>query len=660
MKNLLFILFLILQTFQLIGGIEVDSLKTKLDNTSGTERIDILNQLSRLHQEDNQEWALHYAKEAIRYSSAKGDKLRLAKSYINAGIILRNTGDTEKALDYFFKAAGLAEDMEKYSLKATALHKISVAYLLIRDFDNALKHGKDEEEIWRKEGDKYGLANALNVIGLIYLNTNRYDEAQQTLGQALTLATEIGDDKLISKPLLNLGDLYLYKKNPEKALEYISQSEVISIRSGNAYGQAVALLKKGEAYHLQEKYAEAIEASLAASKAANKLHSLALVRNSYRTLAKVYESAGSYRKALNYDRLYISTEDSMLKEVMEGKIADIETQYNLKEKEREIERMNKEASYNKMRTMSLIGFIVLFAVLAVVFISRQQLRQKTQYEILSRNDEISRKDEALTEKQQIIERKSLELTKTINYAKFIQDTVLHINPNFLNIFTDYFTYNQPKEEASGDFCWFAHKSDNIVIAIGDCTGHGVEGAFNTVIGNSLLTQIVSENQYRTPADILRELDNKLSSISQPSEKYTDSFEPNMKLAICTININNKRMVYSGAKIPLYLVSNHKLKLVEADPWAVAGTDKDAAGHSFNNQIINLKKGDKLLFFSDGFQKQLGGEYYEEFSAEQLEELMHSIQTLGLPMLKEKVIDSFETWKGDVEQSDDVTIFGLEI
>lgn len=660
MKTLSSILFFLCFCAQIRAGIEVDSLKTKLDNSTGLERIDILNQLSELYQNDNTEWALHYAKEAIRQSSAKGEKKRLAKSYINAGIVLRNTGATEKALEYFFLAAELSADLDDISMKGDALHKISVAYLLVRDFEEALKYGKEEEVIWRELKDNHGLAGALNAIGLIYLNTGRYDEASVTLLKAYDLALESGDSELIYKPLLNLGDLFLYKKQPDKALEYINQSAKISEESNNQYGQAVALLKQGEAYHLQHKYEEAINAVLLANQKANKLHSLSLVRNTYRSLALIYESAGAFKKALDYDRLYISTEDSMLSEVTRRKIAHLEARYEVTEKEREIERMTKEAAYNKMRMLSFIGFIVLLAVLAVVFISRQQLKQRAKYEIVSRNDEISRQSEELIEQKQIIERKSLELDKTVSYAKFIQDTVLHINPSFLNIFTDYFAFSQPKDEAGGDFCWFAHKSDSIVIAIGDCTGHGVEGAFNTVIGNSLLTQIVSENQYRTPADILKELDKKLSGISQPNTPAGDTFDLNIKLAICSININNKRMVYAGAQIPLYLMSAGKLKIVEADPWEIAGLNKEDSGKPFNNSIINLKKGDKLLFFTDGFQKQLGGGYYEEFAEGQLNELVNDIKGLGLPLQKEEILKQFENWKGDNEQSDDVTVFGLEI
>ncbi|MFT5618038.1 MAG: serine phosphatase RsbU (regulator of sigma subunit) [Arenicella sp.] len=656
MKSLLLLLLLLFSSsFFAFGGIELDSLQNALSNAEGGKRIDILLKMAFIQHRDNSYNSLQLSKEAIIQASKIGDETRLAHACISAGTILRNTGASEKALTQFFRALNLGSKLENPEIMANAYHKISVTYLLAKDFENALKYGKEEEGIWREIKNDYGLASALNSVGLTYLNLDRVEEAESYLGQSIDIARKIGNDELTYKPLLNMGDLFLTLKKPDRALEYLEQSMKISKESNNSYGLAVNLLKKSEALFMDKDYVQAITTAKEAKLRAEQMNSLALVRNSYQLLADIYEEEGVYEDALHYNKLYISSEDSMMSEITKREIAQLSTRYDLEEKEREIQRMTKEASYKSTQTALWAFGAVLLSILAVVVINRRNIKKRAESEILNKNDEIVKQNSLLIEQQEELLVQNKELGKMENYAKLIQETILFSNPSFLNIFTDFFMHSSPKREISGDFYWFANKSDSVVIAVGDCTGHNIEGAFNTMIANSLLTQIVNENELRTPADILSELHKKLEKFAKPHKDFPEGFQPNIKLGICQINVNSKRIMYAGARIPFYLIQNGKLHVVEADKSAVITSEN----LTFQNQILQLAKGDKFLMMTDGLAKQQN-QNSEALGESKILETLTANANNGLPKIKETLLSELTDWQTDTEQTDDTLVFGLQI
>lgn len=644
-------------TQPIVEGNDIDSLKTVLKSTKGASKIDILNQLSRLNHNHNTRDALYYAREAIKQSSSAGDKKRLALAYINAGTVLRNTGASDKALDYFFNAINLTETMNLPKIKADALHKISVTFLLIRDFDDALQYGKEEVLIWKEMHDNYGLSKAKNALGLIYLNLNRLEEAEKNLLEARELAKKIGDADLLFKPLLNLGDLAISQKEYDKALKYIEESLEISKQNDNIFGMTGGWLKLGEAYSGLKQYEKAIEAIKKARDYAQKLQSLSLLRNAYKALGEISEESGRYKEALDYNRLYISTEDSMIGEITKRKIAQAEARFEITEMEREMERINKESSYNTFRLVFIFAIVVLGGILVVVLVNRQQLKKISSSQLLMTQEEIEEKKAALLEEQEKFKQSEKLRLKEAQYAEKLQEAVVHTLPTFLNIFPDFFLYNKPREVGTGDFSWFSHKNDSVVIAIGDSEGTGTMGALNTVVIQSILTQIVTEGQYRMPADIMRELNRKVLPLMQM--QVADGQKPVLRIAICTININTRRLTYSGAQMPLYLFSADKLKVVPGNPNAIVCDEKNREA-KFDNQIITMKRRDKFLLLTDGMYQQIGGEKALPFSEHKLVEVLSKQSNKPLEDLKNTLVHTLEDWKGQQPQTDDVLAFGMTV
>ena len=641
------------------GARDIDSLKLTLQDAKGSRRIDVLNQLSRLSHDQNTRDALFYAREAIKFASNAGDKERLAVAYINAGIVLRNTGQSDKALDYFFNAVNLTETLNAPKIKADALHKISVAYLLIRDFENALEYGQEEILIWEELHDDYGLSKAHNSLGLIYLNLDRLEVAENNLLAAKEIGKKIGEPGLIFKPLLNLGDLAISQKNHGLALQYIEESLAISREYDNTFGLTGGWLKLGEAYSGLQQYEKAIDALQKAKEYAKELQSLSLLRNAYKALGEISEEAGRYKEALDYNRLYISTEDSMIGEITKRKIAQAKARFEISEMEREMERMGKEATYNTFRTAFIFTLIILAGILIGVIINRQQLKKRSSNRLSVTREEAEEKNLALIEQERLLEASEKERQEEALYAQKVQEAVVHTLPTFLNIFPDFFLHNQPRSTGTGDFSWFTHKNDSVVIAIGDCEGMGTMGALNTVVIQSLLTQIVNESQYRTPSDILFELDKKVAPLMQT--QASEGTVPKLRIAICNVNINTRRLTYAGAQMPLYLFNNGKLKVIPGGSEAIMGnTNKRQDAQKMNNQAVTLRRRDKFLLLTDGYQRQVGGDQSEPLSEHKLVESLSRCSAYSLADLKTSLVQDFEDWKGQQGQTDDLLVFGMTV
>lgn len=279
-------------------------------------------------------------------------------------------------------------------------------------------------------------------------------------------------------------------------------------------------------------------------------------------------------------------------------------------------------------------------------------------EIEAKRIELEKQTFVLQEQSEMLKNKSQKIEESLDYAKQVQDSLLPPNPSFLNIFSSYFVINLPQDVISGDFCWYTHHGDSINVVIADCSGHGVSGAFNTVIINSLIAQIINETSYRTPADLLEELHKRILKLI-PINQYIN-FNIGIKIGVLKINVNSLRMVYAGAKIPLYYINNNELKVITPDKIFVGGSHYADIANRFNNKMISLKKGDKLLIFTDGYQDQFGSKERGKFMVKNLRKLLEHISDKPLENQKKVLLDSFYEWKESESQTDDILVFGVQI
>jgi len=292
---------------------------------------------------------------------------------------------------------------------------------------------------------------------------------------------------------------------------------------------------------------------------------------------------------------------------------------------------------------------------ALVLEQRERLKADKLKEAYSRLEEINQ--EVLRQKMEI-EEKSEGLTESIRYAKRIQQNILPNKDQMNTYFDNYFLIFRPRDIVGGDFYWFAQHENKKVVVIADGTGHGVPGAFLTLIGHILLNQIVNEKHILRPADILYNLHIGVrQTLRQDAEESMS--RDGMDVALCTFNAETLECEYSGANLPLNYYQDWEVHQVKADKQSIGGEQMEEE-RTFTHHSIQLRPGDGIYLYTDGFVDQIGGPDGKRFSTRRFRDLILRTQHESLATQRALLNMEWKEWKDESEQLDDVTVFGLRV
>ena len=346
---------------------------------------------------------------------------------------------------------------------------------------------------------------------------------------------------------------------------------------------------------------------------------------------------------------------------IEQQLAMINDQLNkIKEQESKIKIQLETLEKQKLVLYFVIIALLLVAILAYNIFRAYKIKKEANIILEEKNrlisaqkDEIEKqRDIAAAQRDQIAYQKK-HITDSIMYAKRIQTALI---PS-LELFSDkleHFVLYKPLAIVSGDFYWVTSKDNLQVIIAADCTGHGVPGAFMSMLGVTLLNEIVNEKNILMPDQILNRLrDEVIKSLKQVYDE--ESVKDGMDAAVCTIDFNNNTLYFAGANCPLYLIRGNELTHYRADKMPVAIHYKMPP---FTLHKIDLLKGDVFYIFSDGYADQFGGPAQKKFMSARMKETL--LEIASKPMLEQgEILDRiFEEWRGDNPQVDDVTLIGV--
>ncbi|MBI5219033.1 MAG: SpoIIE family protein phosphatase [Bacteroidia bacterium] len=432
------------------------------------------------------------------------------------------------------------------------------------------------------------------------------------------------------------------------------------------------------------RYPEGIDYAQRCISMAKEAGALQSIKYANSHLSDAYEKMGNYKLALHYKNEFLFIKDSILKLEKNKLITDMDAKYQSEKKQKQIERQNSELIIKKaeikqqsiLRNAFVIGFMLMLILAVVIYRSYIQKKKSNillaeqKHEIEEKNDELNQQNEEIrTQRDEIelqkhiIEEKNQEVMDSIHYARRIQRAILPNEDILKQNVTDYFILYKPKDIVSGDFYWYAKRGDHLLLTVADCTGHGVPGAFMSMLGMSFLNEIVARKDITKSSQVLDELrDMVIRSLQQRGIEGEQ--KDGMDIAFIALNTKTLELQFAGANNPLYIVKTRHDASLQPVLDEIRPDKMPVAIHTemmrFTNHEIQLQKGDILFLYSDGYEDQFGGPNGKKFYSKKLNQLLSDNSNKPMDQQKDVLDTTFETWKGDYEQVDDVLIAGIKI
>lgn len=305
-----------------------------------------------------------------------------------------------------------------------------------------------------------------------------------------------------------------------------------------------------------------------------------------------------------------------------------------------------------------IVYAVLFGLFiwgVIAFSTRRVKKQKENLEriVEERTKQIKAQNKELNRRNEEIKRKNKDITSSINYAKRIQDAMLPIQNEITSAFDDSFILFKPRDIVSGDFYWFAKKNGKIVITAVDCTGHGVPGAFMSLIGSEILSSIVGQNVLDA-AQILEKMNKYVVAALKQEET---SNQDGMDMALCVIDPQEKRVDFAGAKNPLVYIKDEEVHYIKGSRKGIGGHQEKGV---YTMESIHYETPTYFYIFSDGYQDQFGGPKNRKFMIKRLRNLLLDIHKLPGERQKAILDETIEDWMKNREQTDDILLMGFRL
>jgi serine phosphatase RsbU (regulator of sigma subunit)/Tfp pilus assembly protein PilF len=588
--------------------------------------------------------------ESIKLREEAGNKEGIAESLNNIAVVYDEHGDAARAVDYYLKSLKLLEEIgEKYGM-GYILNNIAFVYKYQGDIDKAIDYSKRALAIRTEINDKKGIGESLNSLGLIEADKGNLDSALVKFETSLKIATELGAKRQVANSLINIGRVYLKKKEYEKAMDYFQKSLVNAEEIKDLRNILNSNLAIAETEFEKNNLSASLSSATKALELAQEVRQPEAINSAASFLQKIYKKKGDYKKALEMYELSVQMRDSILSTANKRASVQKEFQYLYEKKaatdsirnaeQIKLEEVKHEQEINRQRSYTYGGIAGFLLMLLIAGISYNAFRNK------------KRANEEIRMQKILVEEKQKEIVDSINYAKRIQYALLANEKMFRDNLSSYFILFKPKDIVSGDFYWASEKNNKFYLAVCDCTGHGVPGAFMSLLNISYLNEAVNERSVDRPNEILNHVRERLiNNISQ------EGAQDGMDATVLCMDKSSGKMTYSAAYNSPVLVRNNELINMQADKMPVGKGIKD---DSFTLNTIDIKKGDTLYFYTDGFADQFGGPKGKKFKYKQLQQVLLSIQDLQMPDQKIELESVFNNWKSSLEQIDDVCIIGIKI
>jgi tetratricopeptide (TPR) repeat protein/serine phosphatase RsbU (regulator of sigma subunit) len=636
--------------------------------------------------------ALEAFQKALTIQERIGDQQGIASSYNNIGVIHKTQGRYAEALESYQKALTIRERIGDQQGIASSYNNIGVIHKTQGRYAEALRAYQKALTIQERIGDQQGMAGSYNNIGIIHDNQGRYAEALEAYQKALTIRERIGDQREIARSYINIGTIHHAQGRYAEALEAYQKALAISERIGDQENIAQAYTNIGSLYQARGLYAIARSYFQKALAIAQPLGLHDYLDDIYFNLAQTDSALAAsgqkhlWKSAYLHHRLYAAYKDSVRNEESIRKQAQLESQYEYDKKisllkaEQEKERALTDAQVRQRETQLKLSLLALgialiglatFAILYRKIRQQRDLIQKQSDEIQQKNlaleqynAELKSTNQALEESNRIIQQqaetlleKNEEILDSIRYAERIQRAILPSAEKWQRLLPESFLLYMPRDIVAGDFYWLEETERYIFLGVADATGHGVPGAFVSIVCANALHKAVLEEGLESPAEILwRVREVVVSQLTQAGEKVKDG----MDIALIRFAKGDRsRIVFAGANRPLWIVNAEGLLEVAGTRQPIGYVEEPKPFEEVE-LMLGSRAPAMVYAFTDGIVDQMGGPKGRKLLPKGLREWLLSLWSQPVAKQAESLTALFETWRGERPQIDDVTVVGMRI
>ncbi len=562
------------------------------------------------------------------------DFLELANVY--AAFVFRNSGEFHQSRIYFLEALEYGDSTDVDGMYHVALHELGNMFNLSEDFEEALKYQKRA----------LAIREQLNLFHYLDFSYN------------------------------DIAATYRYMGDNVQALDYLKKSMAITIEKKQKWGMASAYLNIASVIIDMGNYEEALlylDSALVIAEKSRLRNYMKSIHNSYYLC---YKKLNDFHNALLHYEISISYKDSIQGEDIQKQIKFLNAKFESEKKDKEIIRSQIVIKrQNLLIIIFIIGVLIIGCFLVWVFYVKQKLKRinlklNEQNQIISlQKEEIESQRDLVIKQKSFIENQKKKIDDSIIYAQHIQSAMLPSEAQMKSLLGDYFIIFRPKEVVSGDFFWVYNVRNYLVVALVDCTGHGVSGAFMSMLGVSFLNDIIKKKEI---VDVEKILENLRTYLNEALSNNADSDmkREGMYVNLLVIDKNNLECNYAGARTPLWIYRSRLSKqnnFVTIDE--IKPENPSVALHksfkAFTGKKIFLSKGDVLYLFTDGIIDQFGGREGKKYSSRQLLQVVQNSVHLDMNKQKLAVEDSLENWQNPqggefYDQIDDITFLSMKV
>jgi serine phosphatase RsbU (regulator of sigma subunit) len=630
------------------------------DILEGEDRLELLKDLS-FNELNDPRLSLEYAEELIRLAELENNRKYLFSGYLQKGEHYKMSGDLDQALEIYFKGLNMAMDMESISDEGVVYISIADVYSIMESYGNAVQYYEKSIEILRATGDSIALASALLNQGDCYYNMGKYELALNSFEEAGPIFQKLNYLAGTAYYLGNMGMIYAMQGKDSLAKENMYEAIAILEKLEDYYPISVYLTIMSDIYLKQNEFDVALSYTQRSLSLSSEYGLKDQIGDAYLQLSKLHELSGNQEKALHAYKNHILYRDSVQNLEAIREMADMRTDFEVAQKQIEVDLLTHQRRNQKYLNI-LAGTVSLLIILLAIGLYRRNIFiRKTNVKISAQRDEIESQRDLLEKNRDLVVFQKNEIIESINYAQRIQAAMLPPKSYFSKLLKDHFVLYKPRDIVSGDFYWIKQVKQHIVLAVADCTGHGVPGAFMSMLGMSNLNEIVQRREITQANQVLDELRMQVKNSLRQEGKRGES-KDGIEMALCAMDLETLKMQYAGANIPLYVIKkvNGRSELIEMKPDRMPLGYYHNEDASFVNQEIQLEKGDVFYVFSDGFIDQKGGEEEKKFLSKNFKKLLIEISDLAMQDQKKVLQRTFADWIGDRDQIDDLLVVGVRV